>query len=204
MKKTILLTLTITILFTIFSFGQSAKTISMLKQIEGQYNIDDNGNITYTQVIQADSLSKDEIYNRALNYFVYNYNDGKSVIQTQDRKLGRIICKGLYKDAHVSISLATDYISCWHIVRIDVKNGKARIILTLTEYEEKIFYGKEPPAYKTSEVKNNYPINPKGKYKTSMGKAFYKTHKKAIETLDKIENAIKNGNTSKSIEDSNW
>lgn len=48
--------------------------------------LDDNGNVTYTRIVEAHKLSKEEIYNRALNYFVYNYGSGKSVIQTQDKE----------------------------------------------------------------------------------------------------------------------
>jgi len=55
----------------------------MLAEIEGQWNLD--GNVTYTRIVEAHKLSKEEIYNRALNYFVYNYGSGKSVIQTQDK-----------------------------------------------------------------------------------------------------------------------
>ncbi len=202
MKK--ITSLIILILIATFSFGQNAKTKGMLNEIDGQWNLDDNGNITYIRVVDAPDLSKDEIYNRVLNYFVYNYGSGKSVIQTQDKELGRVVGKGLYDDVHIGISLITTYINCWHIVRVDVKEGKIRIILTLTEYEKKIVGGDTPPSYSTMKVEQEFPINPKGYAKTVMGKAFYKSHKAAIATLDAIEKTIKEGSTSKEIENDDW
>ncbi len=136
-------TLTVFILIATLSFGQNGKTKSMLKEIEGQWSLDDNGNVTYIRVVEALDLSKDEIYNRVQNYFVYNYGSGKSVIQTQDKDLGRVVGKGLYGDVHTSASLVVTSIDCWHIARVDIKEEKARIILTLTEYEKEIVDCKE-------------------------------------------------------------
>ncbi len=78
------------------------------------------------------------------------------------------------------------------------------MIVTLTEYEKKIVGGNTPPSYSTMKVAQEYPINPKGGQKTVMTKAFYKAFKKANNTLDAVEKAIKEGSTSKSIENSEW
>jgi hypothetical protein len=194
----------ILILISSMSFAQNGATKKMLAEIEGQWQLDDNGNVTYTRIVEVPEIATEEIYNRALNYFVYNYGSGKSVIQTQDKGLGRIVAKGLYNDVHVGISLITTYVDCWHIVRVDVKEGRARIILTLTEYEKKIVGGDTPPSYFTSKVEDSFPINPKGVQKTVMGKAFYKSHIAAIASLDAVEKSIKEGNTSKDIEKDKW
>lgn len=204
MKKTTLSILTIFFLSITISLGQNAKARQMLKEIEGQWSLDDNGNVTYTKVVEAPGLSKEEIFSRVQSYFVYNYGSGKSVIQTQDKELGRIIGKGLYDDVHIGFSLVTTYVDCWHIVRVDIKEGRARIILTLTEYEKKITGGNTPPSYSTSKVEQEYPINPKGFQKTVMAKAFYKSHKRAESTLEAIEKTIKEGSTSKEIENEDW
>lgn len=194
-------TLLILILISTFSFGQNAKTKGMLKEIYGQWSLDDNGNVTYVQVVDAPDLSKDEIYTRVLDYFVYSYGSGKSVIQTQDKELGRVVGKGLYNNVHIGISIITTYIDCWHIVRVDVREGRARIILTLTKYDKKKVGGDTPPSYSTMKVENEFPINPKGYSKTVMGKAFYKSHKAALASMSAIEKAIKEGSTFKGVDD---
>jgi hypothetical protein len=203
MKKiAILLLLT---LVTSITYSQSRKTKKMLTKIEGQWNLDDNGNVSYTKIIEVPEIkSKDEIYNRALNYFAYNYGSGKSVIQTQDKELGRIIGKGLYKNVHIGMSLITTYVDCWHIVRVDIKDGRARIILTLTKYDKRIAGGNTPDVNISLKVEQSFPINPKGNQKTVMGKAFYKSHLSAIATLNAIEKSIKEGNTSKELEKDKW
>lgn len=149
-------------------------------------------------------MSKDEIFQRALNYFTYNYVSGKSVIQTQDKEAGVIVGKGLYDNVHRGINVFTMNVSAWHILRIDVKEGKARAIVTLLQYEKKIVSRNSAPSYSTSYIAQEYPINPKGTNKTIMAKAFYKTFKKANSTLENIEKTIKEGSTSKDIENSNW
>jgi len=202
MKKTV--SVLILIISCIVTYGQSGEVKRMLQEIEGQWKLDDNNNVTYQRIVEVPEMKKDEIYNRVQNYFVYNYGSGKSVIQTQDKENGLIVGKGIYKDVHVGISLLTTYIDAWHIVRVDVKDGKARIILTLTEYDKKIVGGNTPPSYVTMKVEQEFPINENGMFKTVMGKAFYKSHFHALATLDAIEKAIKEGNTSKELENSNW
>jgi hypothetical protein len=202
MKKIVILIFLL--LTSTYSFAQSAKTKSLLKEIQGQWQLDNNGNVTYTRIIQVPKLSKEEIYSRALNYFVYNYGSGKSVIQTQDKDLGRIVAKGLYKDVHVGVSIIATYISCWHVVRVDVKKGKARIIVTLTDYDIKIVGGNTPNSYSTVRVNQEYPINPKGFSKTVMGKAFYQANMEAIATIDAIEKSIKEGNASLKNKKDDW
>jgi hypothetical protein len=200
MKKLSLLIL-ITLIGTL-SYGQTAK--EMLANIEGKWELDDNGNVTIVKVIEVPELNKDEIFNRALNYFTYNYVSGKSVIQTQDKENGLIVGKGVYNDVHIGISLITTHVDAWHILRVDIKEGRVRVIVTLTEYEKKIVSGTTPPTYSTMKVAREYPINPKGTQKTIMTKAFYKSFKKANESLEAIEKAIKEGNTSKEIENKGW
>ena len=141
---------------------------------------------------------------------IYNYSSGKSVIQTEDKEGGRIIGKGLWKEVHIGNSLATTYLDCWHILRVDVKEGRARIMLTLTQYEQKVVtpgYGNTLPStsYATFKVEQTFPCIPKGRQKTMFGKAFYKSHKSAVSTILSVDKAIKEGNTSKNLEtDDNW
>lgn len=200
MKKTSIFVLSL--FFSVLSYGQTAK--EMLAEIEGKWQLDDNNNVTFVRVVDVPDVERDEIYNRTLSYFTYNYVSGKSVIQVQDKENGLVVGKGVYDNVHVGVSLITTYVDCYHILRVDVKEGKARIIVSLTEYEKKLVGGSTPPSYVTTDVALEYPINPKGMQKTVMSKAFYSAYKKAMATLDSVEKAIKEGNTSKAIENSGW
>ena len=64
------------ILFTLIgltSYSQNQKSKEMLAEIEGKWELDDNGNVTLVRIIEAPGMSKDEIYTRVHNYFTYNY-----------------------------------------------------------------------------------------------------------------------------------
>lgn len=185
-----------------FSFAQSNE--EMMKEIEGQWKLDDNGNVTYSRIIEALDLKKDEIFSRAINYFTYAYGSGKSVIQTQDKEAGTIVGKGFYDNVHIGLSLVTTYVDAWHILRVDVKDGRARAIITLTDYDKRIVGGSTPPSNVSMRIAQEYPINPKGGQKTVMTKAFIKAHKKAIASLDAIEKSLKEGTTSKALEAEKW
>lgn len=184
--------------------AQSKK--EMLAEMDGQYNVDDNKNVTITKVIEIDGLTKDEGYLRALSYFTYNYGNRESVIQIQDKEKGLIIGKGVYKKVHVGVGLSVTEIDLWHIIRVDIKDNKARVFITLTEYNAKTtstMGGSTPPSYATTKVSDSFPINPKGWQSTVYTKALYKSTKMAYESIDAIEKSLKEGNTN-SAENARW
>lgn len=185
-------------------FTQSSKTLDLINSISGQYKLDDNNNVTYMSILEVPDLTKEEIYNRALSYFVYNYGDANSIIQQKNLEQGIIVAKGLYSDIHYGISFGYSVkYSTWHIARIDIKEGRVRILISLTEYLEKIDSNNRISTQDT-QIHKSYPFNKKGSDKNMYGKAFYYSHKKAIESIEEIENAIKNGSTSTEIENDDW
>jgi hypothetical protein len=184
-----------------YSNGQSKKVKEKLKEIEGQWELDENKTITYTKVVDLPNLKKDEIYGRAINYYTYNYGSGKSVIQSKDKEAGTIIGKGIYPDVYYTKSFLTVQAwDVWHILRIDIKDEKIRIILTLTEYDIKL----NGSIIVTLPINSVYPFVEKCPQKNDYGMAFYNAHKLVIKNFDEIENELKNGSTSKKIEESNW
>ncbi len=160
--KTKNVTIFILCLYSTFSFSQNnvSKSDTILKQIDKnnilisypQYNdydiklkLDENNNLVFTKIVENLNLSKDEIYVKAFSYFAYNYKDAKSVIQQQDKDAGIIIGKGFYsefskfnksRDIGMGIAFTTyDSYGAVHILRINIKDGKARIVLTVDNYE---------------------------------------------------------------------
>ncbi|MEG0848408.1 MAG: DUF4468 domain-containing protein [Flavobacterium sp.] len=184
-----------------FVFAQSKK--EMLAEMDGKYNVDDNNNVTITKIIEIDGLKKEEIYPRVLAYFTYNYGNGESVIQVQEKENGLIIGKGIYDNVHVGYSIVTTEIDLWHVIRVDIKDNKVRVFITLTEYKTKTMGGNTPPSYGTLKVADSYPINPKGWQSTIYTKALYKSTKMAYKSIESIEKSIKEGNTN-SAENAGW
>ncbi len=187
-------------------FGQNEKTKNLLSSIQNQWSLDDNNNVTYQKIVEVPGLSKDEIYQRGESYFIYNYGSGKSVIQSQDKGAGILIAKGLYTDVlQAKEALVVRYVDTWHIVKIEAKDGRARVTLTLTEYDIKTTdMNGTPKYYNGIKISVEYPINQDGKQPNSMGKAFYNSHLRAMASMEAIEKALKEGNTAKEGEKSDW
>ncbi len=191
MKK--ILTLLFVLLVPYVVFSQSAK--EMEEAIEGKYTVDNRGNVTFSKVIELPGVSKEVIFTRAENFFTYYYNDAKSVIQTKDIERGLIVGKGKYGEVHRGISFGSaTTVDTWHIIRVDVQEGRARIIVSLTEYTKARVVNGGAPIYDRTNVCDEYPINKKGGSKTVMMKAFYKSYLHAQISLDNLEASLRNAN----------
>lgn len=205
MKKILLISILATLSF--HSFAQT-KAEKMFASIKNQFTVDENKNVTYVRIIDSLDISKDEVYTRALNYFSYKYVSIGSVIETRDKDLGLIVAKGKYENVHVGYDFAgtSHPYSCWHILRVDIKDGKARIILSLTQMEEVYLDSYKRPATRTYNIGEAYPINPNASkiFDTMQTKAFCKSHDQAIISINALEKAIREGSTSKSIEKDKW
>lgn len=92
-----------------------------------QKYIVDEGNLVVSRIVEGIPGSKDDIYTTIKTYFARAYNDSKSVIQTDDKEKGVIIGKGLYGNL-ASFSLGVWTLKAYHIIRVDIKEGRARII----------------------------------------------------------------------------
>lgn len=121
--------------------------------------IDENKDLVFTKIVQNIKITKDEIYNRALSFYIRTYKDAKSVLQQQDKEAGIIIGKGLFSDFYISKgtfkylgnkNTVSDYYSAYHIMRIDIKDGRARIIVTVNSYDIK-------PIFVTSSIVASVP-----------------------------------------------
>lgn len=186
--------------------SQNATTKGMLAEIEGEWKVDAQGFVTYTRIIDVPNVPKAKLFSRAKNYFVYHYNTERSIIQSraEDKDLGSFVYKGLYNDIHSGFAIHTILVDCWHTIRVDVKDGKARIILSLNEYEVETQFDVDPPKFKTTLISREFPFNPQAYSKNIMGKAFYHSHKSAMNTLNSLEQAIKNGNISAELDHDDW
>jgi len=193
------------IISTSLIFAQNETTKKMLSEIEGKWEVDDNANVTYSEIIEVNGMSKEEIYNQVLNYFVYNYGSGKSVIQTQDKELGRIVAKGLYNEVYRYSGFSKSTIfDVWHIVRVDVKEGRARVIISITNFETTVTIPDGTKVYSGGSTEDWYPINKNGVRKNQRGRAFYKSHFAVLLSMEAIKKSILEGNTSESIENDDW
>ena len=87
--------------------------------------------LMYTEVIQADSISKLELYNRAKSWFSTTYNSANNVIQNDNKEDGEIIGKAniIYNPKVFSGSEQTKG-SIKYTIKIYVKEGRCKYEIT--------------------------------------------------------------------------
>ncbi len=188
MKKLLTIAM-IAIVSSIYTFGQSGDVEKSLKSIEGQWKVDQDQNVTYQIIITDSTLKKDEICNRVMNHFIYDNGTGKGAVQTQNKETGIVETRGLWNDVHRGYWIVSTKVSTHILVRVEVKDFRARVTLSLTEYDIISQSGAV-----TMKVSSTFPANPNGGLKTQMGKAFYNSHLKVMETFNAITKAIREGN----------
>ena len=98
------------------------------------YSLDKNNAITRSIVIDSVSKSKNEIYVEINNWFIHSFNDGKSVIQLNDKDAGSVIGKGYIPEIARNF-MDGQIVNSWIIIRVDIKDNKFRITTTIQEYE---------------------------------------------------------------------
>ena len=171
------------------AFSQSSKTKKLLDSIEGQWELNESGQLEYIRIIEVPGVTADELYNRAINFLHQLYNNSTQTIRQQDREQGRIFVKGIFGDVHQANLGSNITFNADHSIQVDTKEGRVRIILTIDSFNTRASYGGND--YSVSQM---YPINEKmviGTNKTASGKAFYGAHTRAINLLDALEEAEK-------------
>ena len=104
--------------------------------IEGRniFPLDENGKITYSEVVNADSITSDELFVRAHTWFANSFKSANNVIQLNDKEAGRLIGKGNL-DAGIpksnsGIIKSGILVFVYFTVDIQVKEGKYKYTFT--------------------------------------------------------------------------
>ncbi|HZY10887.1 MAG TPA: DUF4468 domain-containing protein [Bacteroidota bacterium] len=89
-----------------------------------------DGKVIYTEVVEVDSASSVQLYDRAKRWFVHTYNSSKDVIQLDDKEKGEIIGKGFFQDTWMVTFYAGQNVNVWQTIRVQVKDFKYRYEIT--------------------------------------------------------------------------
>ncbi len=214
MKKSILV-LAISLVSLVSSFAQDAEkdttkfgklSFDDLKTLlKGRYQIEDNGNISIVKVVENINVPVDLMYIRAKDYFVYKYVSGKAVMQFEDKENKSLIFQGVYPNFHRIFDLFVNDYDCTHIVKIDFKEGKFRIIVTPKNYTQNL-HSRGGVHEIRLPMEKMFPSQERSVNVTKRQGAllFYKVVLEMEKTAKELEDAIKQGNTYKSEARSNW
>jgi len=77
----------------------------------------------YEQIIEVPGASKEELYSRVNSWFVETFNSAESVIEFQDKEIGKVMGKYVWriKDSFGNI------FSYRNVISVEVKEGRSRI-----------------------------------------------------------------------------
>ena len=153
MKKIIILLTGIVLTMTSCSSSKCLETLAFVPDDEKV--LDEYNQLSYSTIVDCEGLTRNEIYTRANSYFIYNYNSGKAVIQQQDKEEGILIGKGLSKEMQ-----GTSFYNLYHILRVDIKDNKARISITVNTIEYHYMFN-GVWMIRDVELNNMYPFVPK-------------------------------------------
>ena len=106
------------------------------------------------EVVTVEGIDKDNLFNRADNFFVTAYKSANAVIQSKDISTGKIIGKGV-----IVIPAMWGEYQVDHTVSIYVKDGRYKYTISVSRV--KIVYGKGIKTFSP----NDYPKSWAGKKK---------------------------------------
>lgn len=186
------------LLITNYSVGQNKELDKRLTSIENEWTLDAKGILKYTKVVEAKGLTKDEITARALKYLNDYYGGGKTYgIRTKNSADVHVIRgSGIYDNIHTANSkkyFGDIFMDCWHEIKIDVMDQKARIVITFSNYTYSEFGNNGPDGKKSMKITSVFPINKKDDYNIHYGRSFYNSHKTVQWNLHGLQHCIVEG-----------
>ena len=242
MKKTFLMVVAAMLLFSIGTQAQVMKSADLEKYAKEKYGdkwldaaknlaeglvLDKNQSLTYQQVIEAPSKTKEQLY-VALNYWATATFNDKQAITLNDKDAGCIIISSTIPSIVEHTGTLNKYtVSITPVIRIDIKEGRVRVTYTVQNYDilqdvsggwlsptdknDKPYQdGKRKKDDKTNanlydeqwEIARHYPFVEKDAQKRTCAKALVMTHAYSNAIIDKVEEALKNGIVGN--EDDDW
>lgn len=172
--------------------------------IKDLYGLDKNNSITRVIVLDSIPKTKEQIYVSVNDWFARSFNDGKSVIQLNDKDAGCIIGKGYIANMGSTTSFTSNAdISADVIIRVDMKDGRMRITTSIQKYEMEKGMGvlgalagnqyTNRPTHMEFIPSECFPFTKKQKKEGA--KAFVKSHLYSLIVINKLKEAVLNGLT---------
>jgi hypothetical protein len=134
--------------------------------------------IVFSEVVKVDSVSKDELYTRAREWFAKTFKSAQDVLQMDDKESGKLIGKGSSKGVnHLQLSTNSFYLN--YMISITIKDGRYRYEVTdFTAKDEPTQYRLNPSLLLLSELS----LDPKSKNKKGEYRDFINDYLLAVET----------------------
>ncbi|MDY6296809.1 MAG: hypothetical protein SPL50_00725 [Alloprevotella sp.] len=178
--------------------------LSALAQIKGQdYVVEKNGDIMISQIVDGLAFQKNEILSVALKYMEDAYKDTKYKIVINSLENGVVAGEGEYLQFHEDRIFPSSYfLNAPITLRVDAKDGRARISVILSYYT-----GKRTNINTSEDIRDRIseyqPVNESQTERRKLyNAAFPVLFQKAQKTLKEVEEVLKS--TRSSIPDTDW
>lgn len=113
----------------------SSEILAEFEKMKADFTENENEWV-FVKVFNVENQSKDDIFTQALEVLVSLYKDANEVIQIKDKEGGLIVGKGFSDSPIREInSWAICRNRCWHIVKIEIKDSKLRVTVTVDGVE---------------------------------------------------------------------
>lgn len=124
MRKIILLLTALTL--SVSSFAQSDNDFET-KYGKGKMPYNENGEVVFSRVINADSVSKNDIYKAIKVTITDMFNSAKDVIQMDDQESCIMVAKGFEKVPTLGLAGSKQDAEVWFTVRLQARDSRFRI-----------------------------------------------------------------------------
>lgn len=94
------------------------------------------GRILFTNIVEVDNSSKDVLYNKARTWFSTHFNSGETVLDMDEKALGKLIGKAALPFKFQNTTgggLFTERYILWYTLIVEIKNGRYRYEITNLE-----------------------------------------------------------------------
>ncbi|MEG1007238.1 MAG: DUF4468 domain-containing protein [Bacteroides sp.] len=135
MKNIVFTIIATLIVGNIYAQKSESKDLNILSEFEEMKKsfTETEGDWVFSKIIPVDKVSKDDIYNRAIETFSKIYRDSKDVIQSKDKDAGIIIGKGFVDSSIRTINWASICRNrCWHLIKVEARDGRYKITVTVS------------------------------------------------------------------------
>lgn len=147
----------------------------------------ENGKVVFTKEINAPSFSKDEVYDRMLDWANGFFNEDGSRVVYSDKAKGDIAVAGQAMLVFQSTALSLDRTKMSYRVTLECENGKCILKAAGIRYEYNVSYQREPEKYTAEEwITDKYCLN---KDKTKLNRGNGKFRRKTVDFMDEMSAA---------------
>lgn len=171
-----------------------------IQELSNIWKTEGNG-VSFVITVDSLPLSASDILAYSTEYLDEAYRPSKYEIERLDPEKGFVIGKGEFNNFESYAAFPNQYsFNCEHHLRIDSKEGRARVCLSIEEYDVLRTNGNKSERNKVK-IKDVSPANPGAETSQKMyNKVFLSVAKLAISTLYDIRETLKS-KSSTDIED---